>query len=802
MFKDTRWAKILNDVWKSKTRTALVVLSIAVGVFAVGMVTNSRTTLRTDLDIQWQAINPSSTVLTTTPFQKDLARAVEGTREVESVEARRVETATIILPDGSNDDLLIYAAENPFSEQQLDTITVEQGASAPGLRGIALERMAAAMYDLDIGDTVTVEMRNEDTYDLTVTAIWHDMRARQPRFGNNPQAYVTMETLQWMGEPYHFNLLHVRTAELPDDKEHVLATLTDVRDRVIEPTGVTVRNMGLADVDPMSHWAAETMSTLLLILALMGFTSLVLCAGLVANTINAILTQQVKQIGIMRSVGAPKTQINQMYIGNILIFSTLALLISVPLGILGTAGLTGQLTTLLNFDVINLGLPLSVMGIQVMVGVLVPIVASILPITRSTRLTVYDAIYQEASAGVEKGNLINRALSSFSAMRRPLLLSLRNTFRRQQRLIATIATLSLAGMAFIGVVGVRTSMTSTLEQVAEYWLYDVTVDIPNSIDRSYIEREAQRISGVTVAEGWVLTSDATIVWPDDSESEEIVVWAPPEDSITYQPTMMEGRYLEPNETGVVAVNIELTSDYPQLTVGEEIELNLSGEERTFEIIGVTSAQLFGNGLYMSYDDYSQATNTIGEVNSLRIRANPIVISNPAVQEQMALDLSDRLETLDIPASTPQPRQERINEINGAFNIIVMLLIVMAALLAVVGGLGLAGTMSINVLERIREIGVLRAVGASNRAVRQVVVVEGIIIAMISWTIGTILSFPFAYAFSIVIGQTFLRAPLKFQWSALGALGWLVLVLVIGAAASIAPAQQASRITVREVLSTE
>jgi putative ABC transport system permease protein len=123
-------------------------------------------------------------------------------------------------------------------------------------------------------------------------------------------------------------------------------------------------------------------------------------------------------------------------------------------------------------------------------------------------------------------------------------------------------------------------------------------------------------------------------------------------------------------------------------------------------------------------------------------------------------------------------------------------------LAIVGGLGLSGTMSINVLERVREIGVMRAVGASDWIVLQVILVEGLVIGLISWFTGSLLAFPLSRILSDQLGLLLLENPLRFSFSIFGLLLWLVVAMVLSFLASYLPARNASRLTVREVLTYE
>jgi len=128
--------------------------------------------------------------------------------------------------------------------------------------------------------------------------------------------------------------------------------------------------------------------------------------------------------------------------------------------------------------------------------------------------------------------------------------------------------------------------------------------------------------------------------------------------------------------------------------------------------------------------------------------------------------------------------------------------VMAGLLAVVGGLSLTGTMGMNVMERTREIGVLRALGANNIAIRQVVVIEGVVVGAMSWLFSALVSGPAGFVLAGAVVGAVLRSQVSYRYSALGLGIWLFVVALIGIAASLAPARSAAQLTVREVLDYE
>ena len=127
---------------------------------------------------------------------------------------------------------------------------------------------------------------------------------------------------------------------------------------------------------------------------------------------------------------------------------------------------------------------------------------------------------------------------------------------------------------------------------------------------------------------------------------------------------------------------------------------------------------------------------------------------------------------------------------------------MAVLIATVGGLGLTGTMSMNVLERTREIGVMRSIGAESGAIFQMVVTEGLLVGLMSWALCIPLSIPLTHLLDDKLGTMIMTLPLFYTLSTQGIFIWLVIVLILATIASMFPARNAVRLMVRDVLAYE
>ena len=111
-------------------------------------------------------------------------------------------------------------------------------------------------------------------------------------------------------------------------------------------------------------------------------------------------------------------------------------------------------------------------------------------------------------------------------------------------------------------------------------------------------------------------------------------------------------------------------------------------------------------------------------------------------------------------------------------------------------------MGMNVLERTREIGIMRAIGADDRAVMRTVIAEGIVIGTMSFVLAVILSVPFSYLLSTIVSLAIFQSAIDVVFTYQGYVIWLALVLALSTLASVIPARNAARLTIREVLAYE
>ncbi|MBK8045679.1 MAG: FtsX-like permease family protein [Anaerolineales bacterium] len=313
-----------------------------------------------------------------------------------------------------------------------------------------------------------------------------------------------------------------------------------------------------------------------------------------------------------------------------------------------------------------------------------------------------------------------------------------------------------------------------------------------------MEDAARQLPGVTAVESWG-TSSAVRQRPDGSESNRFPVFGVQENSEIVAPILQAGRWLQPDDRYAVVINATVADDERDLVVGDTIVLEMAGREQPWTVVGIVSSDAQGPKIFMNKSVFGYETRTLGKSNLLNVVNDQ---HDEANQNLMESRLLKHFETQGYDVRNTRT-SSTVNAQNGLmFTMIIGFLILMAVMLGAVGSLGLSTTMGINMTERIREIGVLRAIGASNSAILKIVLLEGLVIAALSWFFGFLISFPLAQWMSAQIGIALLDMPLSYTYSFNAAIIWFVALILLAIAASLGPARDAVRLTIREVLAYE
>jgi len=539
------------------------------------------------------------------------------------------------------------------------------------------------------------------------------------------------------------------------------------------------------------------------VLFLLGLMVVFLSAFLITNTLSALLNQQVHQVGVMKTIGGRRGQIIGIYMVLIFIFGLVAFMISLPVSSQAAYALLKSLASAINMDLQGFRyVPLAVF-LQLVIALIVPQAAGFIPILQGTRVSAVEALngYSQTSLPTQK-HWLDRLLERIRGLSRPQLISLRNTFRRKWRLLLTLLTLTLGGAIFIATFNVQGSLKNYIDRIGKYFLADVNLTLGGNYRLEEISKLLSNVPGVGQVEGWA-SARSELVMPDGSVGESIGLLAPPAGSKMVEPILLEGRWLIPGDENAIAVSERFREIFPTLQPGNMLRLKVNGKEVDMQVVGFFQLAGRSSG-YLAYTTFEYLSKLTHEPN--KARAYRIMGDRPGLtlQEQTALGrrIESYLEEQNITVVEVEEGYSLTATTADGLNILTSFLLIMASLIALVGSIGLTGTMSMNVLERTREIGIMRAIGASDRAVINLVMIEGLLIGILSWFFGTLLAFPISTLLSNAINLALFGAPSGFTFTITGPVVWLGVVLLLSVFASIIPAHNAASLTIREVLSYE
>ncbi len=804
-----RWRKAFSDLWINPARSLLVIASITVGLFALGTIATLHSVIRQDLRDGYSSSNPANIQIQTSLIEPKLVDHISKMPGVRQAEGAR--NFQLRLQTAPGEWLTINVRSvHDWNKSEINRLRVISGQWPPNDREISIENYRLADTNASLGDTLSFELPNgllNIARPLKLAGVVEEqtLGAFQsgPGFFLSPvQGYVNENTLEWLGQlrPDYINTVYV-TVEKNSEDENYLRSVAESVSNELEKNGVTV--ISTAERGSYDHPNRIFIDAIAVLLVFLGFLVVFLSGFLITNTLQALVTQQVLQIGIMKSIGARQPQIITVYMLLILTFSVISILIAVPLAYEIAFQIIALLTDRINIIFQGKRLVPFAIFLQIIVGLVVPQIAALYPIWQGARMTI-----QEALSGIRQNNpstqdRLSRSISRLGGISRPTIVALRNTVRRKGRLLLTLITLSLGGAVFIATFNVGNSMSEYVRQITLYFMGDVNVALTFPYRTEEIKQIIAEVPGVSYVEAWGGARSEVILGNDDKAGESVQLLAPPVRSRLVQPIMLEGRWIEPGDQNAIVLNEKFYTRFPELRTGDTLKLRVNGKKTDWVVTGFFKLAGRTSGLiaYTSYEYLAQLTNQPDQASVYKVAALLPEMTKDQ-QKDLGRQIEAQLSKRGIEVSEVTAGKWLSSSAAKGFSVLTAFLLFLAILTALVGSIGLAGTMSMNVMERTREIGILRAIGASNPVLMRMVLLEGCLIGAASWVLASMLAIPISKLMSDNVSQALFGSPSILMFTPTGFLIWLGVVIVLSILASAMPARTAASLTIREVLAYE
>jgi putative ABC transport system permease protein len=418
--------KVIRDFWQERTRTVFVALAIAIGISAFSAVLSSYAILTRELDQGYLETNPASATLRTDKLDDELVAAIAASKGVSDAEARRTLTGRMKVGPVEWRNLTLFVVKD-FGDIRVSTLAPQHGAWPPAPGEILIERDAVQVAKARIGDPVTIKTARGNELTLRFSGTVKDVGQAQARMENAVYGYINLDTLAQLGEEPYLDQLKIVVAGARFDEAHVRTVTADVQ-RLIESRGHQVRRVDIPE--PGKHPHSNVMGLLLLAMSSFGLFALLLSGILVVNLLTALMAAQIRQIGVMKTLGGTRRQIAGIYFGQALLLGVAAFFLAIPVGLWGSRALCRYFAVLLNFDITSFVVPLCVCLLVAAVGLVIPLLAAAYPVWKGSGVSVREAL-DDYGVGLKAfgTSAFDRALTGLGGASRPVLLALRNSFR-------------------------------------------------------------------------------------------------------------------------------------------------------------------------------------------------------------------------------------------------------------------------------------------------------------------------------------------------------------------------------------
>jgi putative ABC transport system permease protein len=770
--------KSIADVTRRKLRAGLTILGIAIGVMGLAAIGVAADQLSASFKYSTDASGTADITFYTTPADTALVPALAAQPHVTAVEARVYQPTRWAVPSGHYPFNVVGVQD--FNALRFDKFQVIEGHT-PRTGEILLDFGDRAVKPVKVGDTVNLEIRGQ-TQALTVSGF--------ARTRGLPNASIVGFATGYLSQPDAealFQSLGVNEFALSVDNPAQAHAVAQPLASYLEAQHVSVLETTVGHDD---HGISSVTNGLFGLMRALSIVALLLSVFLLLSTITTLINEQMPIIGVMKTIGAQGGQIMRSYLLAVAIYGVIGTALGLALGVLGGYALVRFMGDLFVIDIGPLNINPTLLLVAALVGIGAPVLAAALPVYFGSRITVRQAL---SGYGLENGGGQRRSTGRvFGFIPQTVQLGMRGLFRKRTRAALTLLALAISGAAFLAVQTTAYSFSTFLGEILGQYDADVFVGLARPASLDQIDGTLADVNGIGRIER---LSQAGI----QTQWGQGTLTGVEPDAQLYHKQVVSGRWFTEGEQNVALVNDNAAKKYG-VKVGDTIGFHDDLHSATWTVIGIAhdGNNAMGFGVLLA---------PASQVNAfLRLPADYasgiMVKSSSARQadiDALATRIDNTLSGNGYPAVITTAQQE-VDRNQSQFLIIYVLLYTVAGIIALVGAIGLFNTLAMSVLERRREIGILRAMGATSRKVAQVFWTEGVALGVVSWAIAIALGIPIAFGFVQLIGSLLVSVP--FAFDPLSLLWMLVFVVAVASVASLGPVWGAARVRIAQTLRYE
>jgi putative ABC transport system permease protein len=732
-------AKSLTDLTRRRARTAFAVasLSLAVaslGVFAVepmmdGLMQEEVAKTRlADLTVETKPL----------PLDRADLAALERIPNVSAIEPRSVFATRVYAGERREDALLIGIDD--FERQQVNVVHVVSGAAPRGGATVLTEQANAktGRFEAGPGDAARVVAADGSTQRLRITGEGRNIDdAQDVTFEETVVLYTTPETVARIGGRQGVSELAFRLHDpSPAAAER---TLGAVQDRLASTVPGFTGFAELPGVREPGDWPGKEefsdFSSLFYIV-----TVLALLSGLVliGTTMSTTIAEQTGEIATMRAIGGTRRQLVAIYVRTALLLGVLGALVGVPLGILLANGMLAFFASAFYAIDPSFGVDPAWAAASAALGVIGPVVAALPAIRRGLRLPVREALARSALSAAPVGRM-ERALAGVRFLPRTAQIGLRSVGRRRRRSVSTVLIVALAVGNLLGIMALASGVTQITRDAWDDRDWDITIgsNLRRPLD-SRAERVIRDVPGVDGIER-AFINDIRV-----GEREAILYGVGAKTNFGYD--LDEGRWhtRADEETAARVVVVERgMARADGIEVGDRVQLATGTGPASFRVIGVAS-NIQENGK-VAFIPLATARDVLGSPDGVNFMWVTTTSDDHDLIDRATTRIEDDLTARGYEVGTEITYVgERENVEQN--KVLTTSIAVLGFLVVAISMVGLVNSITTSVLERTREIGILRCIGARARELRRIFASEGLVLAVLGWAVGVPLGYLIERAF--------------------------------------------------------